>query len=70
VISGDSSPVAIEYCCVDGNEVYGNPLTIKVPDPIEAWIEVGGTHSGVSSRNVLMSASYEPSPTSATLRGR
>jgi hypothetical protein len=63
VMSGDPSPVAIELCCVDGNEIYGNPLTVKVPDSFEAWVEVGGTHSGGISRNVLISASFQTAPT-------
>jgi hypothetical protein len=71
VMDGDSSPVAIEFCCVGGDEAYGNPLIIKAPEGFEAWIEVGGTHLGSGmSRNVLMSASFQPAPTSETLRSR
>jgi len=52
VLTGDSESreaPQIEACCVKGNEVYGNPLTMSVAGGYEVWIEIGQLKPGVTA---------------------
>jgi hypothetical protein len=57
---------AIEVCCVSGNEVGGNPVSLPVAAGAEIWVEVGqpagppGTNGSVSGP-VVLKTSLEPS---------
>jgi hypothetical protein len=51
----------IEACCRDGNERYGNPVTLPVNAGSETWVEVGQTGSAVlPSARVLVKAWLQP----------
>jgi hypothetical protein len=51
----------LEVCCVSGNEVYGNPLTIQVPAGMEVWVEVGQKGpGGLPSETVAVNTSFTP----------
>jgi hypothetical protein len=57
---------SIEVCCVSGNEVGGNPVSLPVTAGTEIWVEVGqpagppGTGGSVSGP-VMLKTSLEPS---------
>jgi len=60
VESGAALP-QIEACCWNGNEHYGNPVTLPVRAGNETWVEVGQTGSTViPSATVLVKASLHP----------
>lgn len=55
-----ATPPALEVCCVAGNEVYGNPVTLSVTAGMELWVEVGQSRDANPSRSVLVKTSREP----------
>jgi hypothetical protein len=50
----------IEVCCVSGNEVGGNPVTLPVQAGSEMWVEVGQTRGVTASESVIVKTSLEP----------
>lgn len=51
----------IQVCCVDGDERYGNPVTIPVTAGFEADVEVGQPHrQGYTSELVEVRTVFEP----------
>jgi hypothetical protein len=55
---GATAP-ALEVCCVDGNEVYGNPVTLSATAGTELWVEVGQSRDARPSRSVLVTTSHK-----------
>jgi hypothetical protein len=50
----------IQACCVSGNEVYGNPVTLPVAAGTEVWVEVGQQRAGFSlSRSFIVKTSLD-----------
>jgi hypothetical protein len=59
-LDGGAALPQIEACCFDGNERYGNPVTLPVHAGSETWVEVGQTGSTVlPSATVLVKASLQ-----------
>jgi hypothetical protein len=53
----------IQVCCVSGNEVYGNPVTLPVTAGREMWVEVGQLGPGITaSASVIVKTSLKPNP--------
>ena len=62
-ISPDESTAApnIEVCCVNGNEVQGNPVTLRVNALTEMWVEVGQSRAVANpSPIVTLTTSLQP----------
>lgn len=56
-----AAPPQLEVCCVSGNEVYGNPVTLPVTAGMEVWVEVGQKGpGGIPSKTVEVKTSFEP----------
>ena len=56
-----AEPPQIQVCCVDGNEQYGNPVTIRVESGVPIDVEVGQPSSPGSrtSESVTVKTSLE-----------
>jgi hypothetical protein len=51
---------ALEVCCVGGDEVQGNPITIPVLAGKEVWVELGQNRpGGIPSATVEVKTSFE-----------
>jgi hypothetical protein len=60
-LDGGAALPQIEACCWNGNERYGNPVTLPVNAGSETWVEVGQTGSTVlPSEKVLVKAMLQP----------
>jgi hypothetical protein len=60
-LDGGAALPQIEACCLNGDERYGNPVTLPVHAGSETWVEVGQTGSTVlPSATVLVKASLQP----------
>ncbi len=60
-LDGGAALPQIEACCFDGNERYGNPVTLPVHAGSETWVEVGQTGpTVVPSATVLVKAWLQP----------
>jgi hypothetical protein len=44
----------LEICCISGNEVYGNPVTLPVIAGTEVRVEVGQSAAGVTAGQTLI----------------
>ena len=51
---------AVLVCCVSGDEVYGNPVTLPVTAGTEMWVEVGQSRSGGTINEVTVKTRFEP----------
>ena len=49
----------LEVCCVDGDERYGNPITVAVPAG-ETWVMVGMDPDVTITRSFVVKTSLEP----------
>jgi hypothetical protein len=60
-LDGGAALPQIEACCWNGDERYGNPVTLPVHAGSETWVEVGQTGSSVlPSAAVLVKAWLQP----------
>ena len=51
----------LEVCCLNGNEQYGNPVTLRVAAGTEMWVEIGQSAAGVTaSQTVIVKTSLQP----------
>jgi len=51
----------IQVCCLSGNEVYGNPVTLRVTAGSEMWVEVGQERAGfTTSVSFIVKTSLQP----------
>jgi hypothetical protein len=50
----------IELCCVAGNEVGGNPVSLPVRAGTELWVEVGQPPGNPTGGSVMVKTSFEP----------
>jgi hypothetical protein len=56
-----ASAPPVEVCCVDGDERYGNPITLPVPAGIELDVKVGMRRNVTTPRSFVVTTSFEPS---------
>ena len=55
--SGELPPV--EVCCVDGNEVYGNPITVSVTSGPDVEVRVGVRRDFATTLNFQVKTSFD-----------
>jgi hypothetical protein len=62
VVAGDGDSPALEVCCDNGNEAYGNNrVSLHVKAGSEMWVEVGqGKANLVTTQSVLVNTSFQP----------
>jgi hypothetical protein len=61
VVAGDPGSPALEVCCYEGNEVYGNPVSLHVKAGSEMWVDVGQNRSNsITNQSVLVRTSFQP----------
>ena len=51
---------AVLVCCVSGDEVGGNPVTLPVTAGTEVWVEVGQSGPGFTINEVTVKTRFEP----------
>jgi hypothetical protein len=51
----------LEVCCLDGNERYGNPVTLRAAAGAEMWVEIGQSAAGATTgQTVIVKTSLQP----------
>lgn len=50
----------LQVCCLDGNERYGNPVTLGAASGTEVWVEIGQSAAGAMGQTVIIRTSLQP----------
>ncbi len=56
---GSAAKPPVEVCCINGDEGYGNPITVPVAAGVELWVKVGMPRGLTTIQSFLVKTAFE-----------